>query len=75
MKSVNTLTLACKKEHFLKEYLLVAASYRKMPVLESLFNSEYCKIFKRTYLEEHLRTAASQNVFMKLRKIKIYKEF
>ena len=50
----------------------MAASYRKTPVLESLFNSEYCEIFKSTYFEEHLRTAASENVFMKLRKIKIY---
>ena len=45
------------------------------PVLESLFNSVYCEIFKSTYFEEHLCTAASENVFMKLRKIKIYKEF
>ena len=58
-----------------KENLLVAASYRKTPVLESLFNSEYCEISKNTYSEEHLRTTASENVFMKLRKIKIYKEF
>ena len=42
----------------------------KASVLESLFNSEHCKIFKNTYFEEHLRTAASENVFMKLRKIK-----
>ena len=41
-------------------------------MLESLFNSEYCKIFKATYFEENLRTDASENVFMKLRKIKIY---
>ena len=53
----------------------MAASYGKTPVLESLFNTEYCEIFKSTYFEEHLRTAASENVFMKLRKIKIYKEF
>ena len=66
------LTLACKKEHLFKEDLLVAASYRKIPVLESLFNFEYCEIFKSTYFEEHLRTAASGNVLMKLRKIKIY---
>ena len=33
--------------------------------LESLFNSEYCEIFKSSYFEEHLRTAASENVFMK----------
>ena len=51
------------------------AFYRKTPVLESLFNSEYCEIFKSTYFEEHLRTAATENVFMKLRKIKIYNEF
>ena len=50
----------------------MAASYRKTPVLESLFNSEYCEIFKSTYFEEHLRTAASENVFMKLRNITIY---
>ena len=29
-------------------------------------------MFKSTYFEEHLRTAASEIVFMKLRKIKIY---
>ena len=39
-------------------------------MLEFLFNSEYCEIFKSTYFEEHLRTAASENMFMKLRKIK-----
>ena len=50
----------------------MAASYRETRVLESLFHSEYCEIFKSTYFEEHLRTAASENVFMKLRKIKIY---
>ena len=53
----------------------MAASYRKTPVLESLFNSEYCEIFKSTYFEEHLYTFASENVFMELRKIKIYMEF
>ena len=50
----------------------MATSYRKTPVLESLFNSEYCDIFKSAYFEEQLRMAASENVFMKLRKIKIY---
>ena len=53
----------------------MAGSYRKTPVLESLFNFEHCEIFKSIYFEEYLRTAASENVFMKLRKIKIYKEF
>ena len=53
----------------------MAASYRKTPALESLFNSEYCEIFKSTYFKEYLRTAASENVFIKLRKIEIYKEF
>ena len=41
-------------------------------MLESLVNSEYCEIFKSTYFEEHLRMAISENVFMKLRKIKNY---
>ena len=40
-----------------------------------LFSSECCEIFKTTYFKEYLRTATSENVFMKLRKIKIYKEF
>ena len=53
----------------------MAASYRKTLVLEPLFNSEYCKIFKRTHFEEHLRKATSENVFIKLRKIKTYNEF
>ena len=67
------LTSACKKEHlfvrtpsgcFLQENTCVVVS----------FNSEHCEIFKSTYFEEHLRTAASENVFMKLRKIKNYSQ-
>ena len=38
----------------------------KTPVLESLFNSEYCEIFQSTYFEEHLQTTASENVFIKI---------
>ena len=44
----------------------MAASYTKKPVLESLFNSEYCETFHSTYFEEHLQTAASENVFIKI---------
>ena len=48
----------------------------KTPVLESLFNSEYCEILKSTNFEEQLRTAASENVSIKLKKLKIvHKEF
>ena len=60
---------------FFKKELIVAASYRKAPVLESLFSSEYCEIFKSTYFEEHIRAAASENVSIKLGKIKICKKF
>ena len=66
------VTSDCKKEYLFLRNLLVAASSRKTPVLESLFDSEYCEIFKSTYFEEHLRTAASENVLMKPRKIRIY---
>ena len=44
----------------------MAASYTKTPVLESLFNSDYCGIFQSTNFEEHLQTAASENVFIKI---------
>ena len=40
---------------------------------KAVVNSEYCEIFESTYFEEHLRTAASENVFMKLRK-RLFKE-
>ena len=50
----------------------MAGSYKKTHVLESLFNSEYCEIINSAYFEEHLRMAAPENVFMKVRKIKIY---
>ena len=43
--------------------------------VEVSFSSEYWEISKSTYFQENLPTAASENVFMKLRKIKIYKEF
>ena len=44
----------------------MATSYRKTPVLESLFNSEYCESFKSAYFQGHLQTAASENMFIKL---------
>ena len=47
----------------------MAASYTKTPVLKSLFNSEYCEIFQSTYFEEHLQTAASENVFIFINRI------
>ena len=47
----------------------MAASYTKKPVLESLSNSEYCKVFDNTYFEEHLQTAASENVFIFIKRI------
>ena len=36
----------------------------------SLFNSEHCEIFNSTCFEDHLRTVASENMFMKPRKTK-----
>ena len=39
---------------------------QEKPMLEFLFNYEYCEIFKRTYFEEYLQTAASENVFVKI---------
>ena len=39
-------------------------------MLKSLLNSECCENFNSTYFQEHLRTAASENMFMKLRKTK-----
>ena len=41
--------------------------------VESLFNSEYWDIFKSSYFEEYLRTAASEKLFMNL-KIKNYSQ-
>ena len=41
------------------------ANSQKTPLFESLFNSEYCEISKSTYFEEHLRTPASENVFIR----------
>ena len=67
--------ISLQKNTYLKKELLVAASYRKIPVLESIFSSEYWENLKSLFLEEHLRTSASENVIMKLRKNKIYKEF
>ena len=52
------LTSAGKKEHLFKNF-----SYWLL-----LANSEYREIFKSIYYEEHLQTAASENVFMKLKK-------
>ena len=53
------LTLACKKEH------LFLSTPCSGCFLQSLFNSGYCENFKRNYFEEHLHTAASENVLMK----------
>ena len=57
----------CEKIYqYVNIYQYVAASYTKTPVLESLFNFEYCEIFQSTFFEEHLQTAASENVFLKI---------
>ena len=50
---------------FKKTVVKKLAIFKKTPLLESLFNSKYCEIFKINYFEEHLRKAASENVFMK----------
>ena len=44
----------------------MATSYRKTSVLESLFDFEYCEIVKSFYFEQHLQTAASENVCIKI---------
>ena len=59
---LTSISLQKRTYAFFKEHLPVAASYRKTPVLESLFNSEYCEMFKSTYFEEHLWTAASLKI-------------
>ena len=69
------LTLACKKEHLFLRRRPSGCFLQKSTCVGVCFYSEFCKIFKSTYFEEHLCTAASENVFTKLRKIKIYKDF
>ena len=59
--------LKCSIKTLLLKNILKAN--RKIPVLESVFNSECCETFKSTHFEEHMRTAASQDVFMKQRKV------
>ena len=49
----------------------MAASSREKHVLGPLVNSEYCEIFQSTYFEEHLQTAAFENVFIKIIQIEI----
>ena len=56
--------------YFLKNIEAAKFSIKKFFLLKT--NSGYCQIFKSTYFEEHLQMAASENVFMKLRKIRIY---
>ena len=60
------------KKLFFKKLHTIHRMNRKTPVSETFFNSEYCELFKSTYFEEYLPMAASENVFMKLRKIKNY---
>ena len=38
----------------------------RTPVSGPLFNFDYCEIFQNTYFEEHVQTAASENVFIKI---------
>ena len=52
-KSINMLT-SCGS--FLHKNACVGVS----------FNSEYCEFFQSNHFEEHLQTAASENVFIKI---------
>ena len=67
----NRLTKRASHPNFFKKLLTPLRNsyiHRKLLVLKSLFNSEYCEILKSTYFEEHLGTTASENVVMKLKK-------
>ena len=71
--SANDCLWRCSiKKLFLKTLLYLQDKHvnilwlLKTLVLESLFNPEYCEIFKSTYFEEHLQTAATENVFIKI---------
>ena len=46
-----------------------ATSLKK--TLTQMFSDEYCKIFKNTYFEEHLRTAASRYISKKKKKLRL----
>ena len=41
-------------------------TYQYVTCVGVSFNSDYCEIFLATYFEEHLQTAASENVFIKI---------
>ena len=43
-----------KKAIFFKKLRNMYRTNSKTPVLQSLFNLEYCKMFKSTYFEENL---------------------
>ena len=49
-----------------------ASFFKETPT--QMLSCEVWETFKNTYFDEQLRTAASENVFMKLRKTKIYSQ-
>ena len=49
-------------EKLCRKAVLKILQYSKENTCVGDSNSEYCKIFQRTYSEEHLQTAASENV-------------
>ena len=69
--NLSPLTLACQKRTPLLRRPPNGCFSHESTSVGACFDSEYWEIFKNTYFEEYLRTAASENVFMKLRKIKI----
>ena len=71
-KNKFTYGMKSLSQHFDKEvyqYVNITCLLltEKTPVLEYLFNFEYCEIFKSSYFEKYKRTTTS-HVFMKLRK-------
>ena len=53
-----------------KLFLNILQYSQENTCVEVSFSPEYSKIFKTTYFEEQLQIAASENLIMKLRKIK-----
>ena len=49
----------CTKVSFLIKLQAEACKLIKKEILAQVFPCEFCEIFKNTYFEEHLRTAAS----------------
>ena len=60
----NSQENTCAKVSFLIKFQASGSNFIKKDTLAQVFSCEFCEISKNTFVTEHLRATASENLFL-----------